>query len=110
VKKTIHLWEFLEEIVDNKAYSPKYITWVSREQGVFRLVDSKAVAKLWGQRKNRHDMTYEKMSRAIRYYYERGIIRHVMGQKLIYQFGDEINEKRRVKIPLKIEENHQVCS
>lgn len=95
MKKTIHLWEFLEEIVDNKEYSPKYIKWENREDGIFKLVNSKEVAKLWGKRKNRHDMTYEKMSRAIRYYYDRGIIRHVTGQKLIYQFGDEINEKRR---------------
>ncbi|XP_032218826.1 uncharacterized protein LOC5518230 isoform X2 [Nematostella vectensis] len=97
VKKTIHLWEFLEELLDNKAYSPKFITWVSRDDGMFRLVDSKAVARLWGQRKNRHDMTYEKMSRAIRYYYERKIIKHVDGQKLNYQFGDEINERRSRK-------------
>ena len=93
MKKTIHLWEFLEELLDDVTKS-KYIAWVSREDGVFRLIDSKAVAKLWGQRKNRRGMNYEKMSRAIRYYYERGIVYHEE-QKLFYRFGEEIMKKRR---------------
>lgn len=95
VKKTIHLWEFLEQILEDNTLSPRYIAWVSREEGIFRLVNSKKVAQLWGQRKNKRNMTYEKMSRAMRYYYERGILYHVNGQKLIYKFGDDVMNRRQ---------------
>ena len=95
MKKTIHLWEFLEQILEDNTLSPRYIAWVSREEGIFRLVNSKKVAQLWGQRKNKRNMTYEKMSRAMRYYYERGILYHVNGQKLIYKFGDDVMNRRQ---------------
>lgn len=39
-------------------------------------------------------MTYEKMSRALRYYYDRQIMFHDEGQKLMYRFGDGAREDR----------------
>ena len=65
-----------------------YIQWISEEDGTFRLVNSSAVAKLWGERKNRNNMTYEKMSRALRYYYEKQILERVPNARLIYKFGN----------------------
>lgn len=42
------------------------LEWEDREQGIFRVVKSEALAKMWGQRKKNDRMTYEKLSRALR--------------------------------------------
>ncbi|KIH66200.1 Ets-domain protein [Ancylostoma duodenale] len=51
-----------------------------------QLLDAEAVARLWGQRKAKPHMNYDKLSRALRYYYDKNIIKKVIGQKFVYRF------------------------
>ena len=43
----------------------------------FQLNNPEMVAQMWGQRKNKPTMNYEKLSRALRYYYDGDMIAKV---------------------------------
>lgn len=83
----IHLWEFIRDILLHPECNPGLIKWEDRSEGVFRFLKSEAVAQLWGEKKNNSSMTYEKLSRAMRYYYKREILERVDGRRLVYKFG-----------------------
>ena len=47
-------------------FSFSIIAW-GGGHGEFRLKDPEEVARLWGERKNKKNMNYDKLSRALRY-------------------------------------------
>merc|ERR1711874_660589 len=73
----------------NEKYNPKIITWEDIEKGEFRIVDSVLVAKLWATVKKNKKMNYEKLSRAMRYYYKQNIFGIVENKRLVYRFGSK---------------------
>ncbi|XP_046394286.1 DNA-binding protein D-ETS-4-like [Ischnura elegans] len=83
----IHLWQFLKELLAQGNSYGACIRWLDRSRGVFKIEDSVRVARLWGRRKNRPAMNYDKLSRSIRQYYKKGIMRKTeRSQRLVYQF------------------------
>jgi len=64
-----HLWEFIRRLLSSSDTDvERIIQWENRSEGVFRILNSSAVAQLWGEQKHnrRSKMTYEKLSRALR--------------------------------------------
>ncbi|XP_066464772.1 ETS-related transcription factor Elf-3 isoform X2 [Eleutherodactylus coqui] len=82
-----HLWEFIRDILLHPDLNEGLLKWEDQSRGVFKFLRSEAVAQLWGQKKKNSSMTYEKLSRAMRYYYKREILERVDGRRLVYKFG-----------------------
>ncbi|KAA0203209.1 hypothetical protein HAZT_HAZT009814 [Hyalella azteca] len=80
----ITLWQFLLELL-NSGQHQHLIMWTGIE-GEFKLINAEEVAEVWGLRKNRNNMNYDKLSRALRYYYDKNIIKKVLGQKFVYRY------------------------
>ncbi|XP_055997345.1 transcription factor ETV7-like isoform X20 [Ostrea edulis] len=79
------LWEFIYQLLQNPYYK-EYVCWEKLDDYVFRINNPTGLAQLWGHQKNRTNMTYEKLSRALRYYYRMNIIKKVSGKRLTYKF------------------------
>lgn len=79
------LWDYVYQLLSDSRYE-NYIRWEDPENKVFRIMDPNGLARLWGNHKNRTNMTYEKMSRALRHYYKLNIIRKEPGQRLLFRF------------------------
>ncbi|XP_029361584.1 transcription factor ETV7 isoform X1 [Echeneis naucrates] len=79
------LWDYVYQLLCDDRYQ-EYIRWEDKDSLVFRVVDPNGLARLWGNHKNRNNMTYEKMSRALRHYYKLNIIKKERGQKLLFRF------------------------
>uniref|UniRef100_A0A3B3ZK81 Uncharacterized protein n=1 Tax=Periophthalmus magnuspinnatus TaxID=409849 RepID=A0A3B3ZK81_9GOBI len=87
----IHLWQFLRELLLRPNNYSRCIRWLNKEKGIFKIEDSAHVARLWGMRKNRPAMNYDKLSRSIRQYYKKGIIRKPdVSRRLVYQFVNPV--------------------
>ena len=78
------LWEFLLKVLVDSKHA-NIVRWISREEGTFRVIDSEGLARLWGEHKNRTEMNYDKLSRAMRYYYHKNLLDKAP-KRLCYQF------------------------
>jgi len=92
------LWDFLQQLLNDAGQRyTSYIQWKNKETGVFKIVDPAGLARLWGIQKNHLSMNYDKMSRALRYYYRVNILRKVQGERHCYQFLRNPSELKSIK-------------
>ncbi|KAK9680117.1 Ets-domain [Popillia japonica] len=80
----IQLWQFLLELLTDKTCQA-FISWTG-DGWEFKLTDPDEVARRWGIRKNKPKMNYEKLSRGLRYYYDKNIIHKTAGKRYVYRF------------------------
>ncbi|KAG5676032.1 hypothetical protein PVAND_005887 [Polypedilum vanderplanki] len=80
----IQLWQFLLELLADSSNSD-FIKWEGTA-GEFKLIDPDEVARRWGVKKNKTNMNYDKLSRALRYYYDKSIMTKVHGKRYAYRF------------------------
>lgn len=80
----IQLWQFLLELLTDKTCQ-SFISWTG-DGWEFKLTDPDEVARRWGIRKNKPKMNYEKLSRGLRYYYDKNIIHKTAGKRYVYRF------------------------
>ncbi|XP_060569971.1 uncharacterized protein LOC132728338 isoform X2 [Ruditapes philippinarum] len=87
LKRGCRLWEYIRNLLLDPRTNPSLIKWEDRKEGTFKLVQNKKIAFDWGWKKGNSDMSYEKLSRAMRYYYKKKIFQPVIGKRLVYKFG-----------------------
>jgi len=50
-------------------------------------LDPDEVARKWGDKKSKKNMNYDKLSRALRYYYDKNILTKISGKRYAYRFN-----------------------
>lgn len=112
------LYVFIRNLLHNRHYNPRVVTWISESQGIFKVNNTADFAKTWGLMKsNRNEeMTYEKMSRAMRYHYgnekqgRKGHLAMVKEKRLVYRFGElAVNWRIQDVAPIIPCETHALC-
>ncbi|XP_026340874.1 ETS translocation variant 3-like protein [Ursus maritimus] len=84
--RQIQLWHFILELLQKEEFR-HVIAWQQGEYGEFVIKDPDEVARLWGRRKCKPQMNYDKLSRALRYYYSKRILHKTKGKRFTYQFN-----------------------
>merc|ERR1712183_690596 len=93
---TKKITQWILSLLRDPKYNPRVISWENEEEGVFYVTDTAKFAKLWGERKKNPSMNYEKLSRAMRYYYKNGELMAVE-KRTTYQFGSQSDYWRTSK-------------
>ncbi|XP_027248829.1 ETS translocation variant 3 isoform X2 [Cricetulus griseus] len=84
--RQIQLWHFILELLQKDEFR-HVIAWQQGEYGEFVIKDPDEVARLWGRRKCKPQMNYDKLSRALRYYYNKRILHKTKGKRFTYKFN-----------------------
>lgn len=96
-KRGMQLWQFFYILLEDKdeQQSAGLIEWTNRKNFEFKLKEPEVVAVRWGIVKHRSNMTFEKLSRSMRYYYDQGILKKIEGERFVYCFCVDPEEMYR---------------
>ena len=78
------VWQFLLDMLltPDKSFM---IQWTGNEYE-FTILQPDDIAAMWGERKRKPRMNYDKLSHDLRYYYGKGILNKVSERKLTFKF------------------------
>ncbi|XP_066911449.1 ETS homologous factor-like isoform X1 [Clytia hemisphaerica] len=80
-----HLWDFIRDGLNDPKVT--YVVWVKQSEGEFRITNTSELSRKWGYLKNSKNMTYDKLSRSLRYYCSLNVLEKVPGTRLQFRFG-----------------------
>ena len=83
------------ELLKSADYNPSTISWVDVDNMEFRVNDTHKLGQMWGEEKENPTMNFDKLSRAIRFYYKKKVFQPVTNKRLIYKFGDAVKAEVR---------------
>merc|ERR1712117_7279 len=89
---TLKISQWIVKLLRDPETNPSVIMWEDEPEGKFRVINSTAFAQLWAKEKKNPVMNYEKLSRAMRYYYRNKEIEMVKGERLTYKFGPNMRD------------------
>ena len=92
LKTRSQLLEFILNMLSNPWFSST-MSWEGME-GQFTIIRPEHAAQLWGERNGRRSMTYQKFSRALRYYYHKKVLTKIRGRKHTYKFNFQELERQ----------------
>ena len=78
------------DLLEDPCHNPSTICWSDRDTMEFRVNDTHKLGRLWGREKENPTMNFDKLSRAIRFYYRKKVFEPVTNKRLIYKFGDQV--------------------
>lgn len=81
-KKRKNICDFIFECLESNS---GLIEWIDRIELKFKIIQPKLFASLWGKIQNNEKMTYQNMTRTIRYHYDKDLLPH--HKKLVYKFN-----------------------
>nr|CAD7575829.1 unnamed protein product [Timema californicum] len=87
----IQLWQFLLELLTDKDHT-EIIHWSANALDVLSPTAEDGEIEVRISRKNKPTMNYEKLSRALRYYYDGHMISKVHGKRFVYKFVCDLKQ------------------
>ena len=86
------------DLLQSPEYNPSVVTWHNLDNMEFRVNDSTRLGGLWGVEKDNNTMNFDKLSRAIRFYYKKKVFQSVANKRLIYKFGPSVSTSVKARI------------
>ncbi|KAK7068247.1 AAA ATPase Elf1 [Halocaridina rubra] len=83
------IYEFLMRLLADTTTNPSLIRWADIDQGTFVLVKPDSIAKLWGARANKPNLSANNFARALRYHYSTGALVAVSEKHFMYKCGQK---------------------
>lgn len=96
----MQLWEFLVEQTCDPC-NRDVVVWEGPD-GEFGILNGREIARRWGEKTGNPYMTYDKMSRTMRYYYAKNILTKIKGRNYAYKFNFTEIARRYGRYPLPV--------
>lgn len=90
-KGPMQLWQLILHLLVSSEESG-LVEWTRDERYGFKILQPEKLAKLWGELKKKPAMNFDKLSRSLRYYYDKSMLRKVAGKENTYEFTWDISE------------------